>query len=244
MKAALKIYYKQIGKKFSARVHHEHLRHFAICMCDRFISLVEPQKYTFALDNKEELLKSLHHGGILLLSHYGGWAVAANCFGKFELKINVVMQEVLMQSIKQVEESIKQKKEASHLHIIDTAKGGIGVTLEIAKALKNSELVAMMADRATSDKNAVGVEFFGKEGFFNKNPFEIAYKTQKPLLALFFRYDNPQEYSIDYQILPMDFENSMSVEVQKCMRLYAKRFEENINIYPQGWFNFYNFWEK
>jgi len=242
VKEALKIYYSQIGKEFTSQVHHDHLRHFAICMCDRFISLVTPQKYTFEIENKKILLEKLHQGGILLLSHYGGWAVAANCFGKFDIKINVVMQEALIQSIKEIEEQIKNNDLMSHMHIIDTAKGGIRVTLDIANALRDGELVAMMADRATGKKNAQGVEFFKKEGFFNKNPFEIAYKMQKPLIAIFFRYEKPQTYSIDFEIISMQYDEKMDKAVAKCMRLYAQRFEKNIEIYPQGWFNFYDFW--
>ena len=242
VKEALAIYYEKINKDFNAKVLHEHLRHFAICMCDRFISLVAPKDYEFAVEERKKLEKELSEGGILLMSHFGGWASAAHCFGKIDIKINVVMQEVLMQGIKDIEDSIKSD-DRSKLNIIDTAKGGIAMTLEIAKALSNDELVAMMADRATNTKHNKGVEFFGSVGYFNKNPFEIAYKTNKPLIALFIRFESPQKYKIDYIKLDMEKEKSMDEEVGRCMREYAKRFEENIKIYPQGWFNFYNFWE-
>jgi predicted LPLAT superfamily acyltransferase len=243
VKKALKIYYEQIGVEFSKKIHHEHLRHFAICMCDRFISLIDPQSYKYEIEGRENLESDLKKGGILLLSHYGGWASAANCFGYLGLKMNIVMQEVLMQGIKDIEESIKSEK-TSHLHVIDTAKGGIAVTLEIAKALSQNELVAMMADRATSKKNTKEIDFFKKNAKFNKNPFEIAYKTDKPLFALFISYLSPQNYKIDYIKIQMNIEKSINREVERCMEMYAQRFEENIKIYPQGWFNLYDFWEK
>jgi predicted LPLAT superfamily acyltransferase len=243
VKEALSIYYQQIGQEFTPKVHHEHLRHFAICMCDRFVSSISPEHYNFDIENADELQNNLQKGGILLLSHYGGWASSANCFGSLNLKINIVMQEVLMQGIKDIENSIKSKKE-SYIHIIDTKKGGITVTLEIANALSANELVAMMGDRATSDKGKKGVLFFGKEGYFNKNPFEIAYKMDKPLISLFISYVKPQCYKIDYIKLAMNKECRMDEEVNRCMKIYANRFEMNINNYPQGWFNFYDFWEK
>lgn len=243
VKDALSIYYQQIDKEFTAKVHHDHLRHFAICMCDRFISKTNPDDYTFEIEDEKNFEEELAKGGILLLSHYGGWASGANCFKHLGIKMHIVMQEVLMNNIKAIEDSIATE-ENSFLHVIDTAKGGIAVTLDIANALSSNELVAMMADRATSKKGKKGVLFFGKEGYFNKNPFEIAYKMDKPLIALFISYIKPQHYKIDYIKIVMNQENNMDEEVTRCMKVYAQRFENAIKNYPQGWFNFYDFWEK
>lgn len=243
VKEALRIYYEKIGKEFSKKAHHEHLRHFAICMCDRFISLANPQDYDFDIEDREALEKELSQGGILLLSHFGGWASASNCFSGVNTKLNVVMQEAMMHSIKKIEDSIK-KDNTSDINIIDTSKGGIAVTLEIAKALSKNELVAMMADRATSKKNSQKIDFFNKEASFNKNPFEIAYKTDKPLFALFICYLKPQKYKLDYVKIDIDKSKDMKDEVQRTMKEYVDRFEQNVNIYPQGWFNFYDFWRS
>lgn len=239
---SLSIYYKQIGFKFTKKRYFEHLRHFAICMCDRFISLVNPEDYTFEIENEKYLNSELEKGGILLLSHFGGWSTSANCFGHLNLKMNVVMREALMQDIKEIEESIKTSS-SSHISIIDTGKGGIASTLEIAEALRKNGIVSIMADRPISKKNSKMINFFDKNALFNKNPFEIAYKMDKPLIAIFSSYVKPQTYKIDYVKIQMNKENKMKDEVLLCMETYAQRFEANIKSYPQGWFNFYDFWE-
>jgi len=239
---ALSLYYQQIGLKFTKKRHFEHLRHFAVCMCDRFISLADPEDYTFEIINEEYLNSELKKGGILLLSHFGGWSTSANCFGHLNLKMNVVMREALMRDIKDIEESIKASNN-SHLCVIDTGKGGIASTLEIAEALRKNELVSIMADRPLSIKNAKKISFFGKDALFNKNPFDIAYKMDKPLIAIFTSYIKPQTYKIDYVKIEVNKENNMQKEVTLCMEAYVNRFEENIRNYPQGWFNLYNFWE-
>lgn len=240
---ALSIYYKQIGIEFTKKRHYEHLRHFAICMCDRFISLVVPEDYKFEIKNEEYLNSELRKGGILLLSHFGGWSTSANCFGHLKLKMNVVMQESLMQEIKAIEDSIKTSS-SSHITVIDTAKGGISSTLEIAEALRKNELVSIMADRPTNNRNAKNINFFGKDALFNKNPFDIAYKMDKPLIAVFISYIKPQTYKLDYVVIKINKENEMKKEVTMCMETYAQRFETNIKDYPQGWFNLYDFWES
>lgn len=239
---ALSIYYKQIGLEFTRERHFEHLRHFAVCMCDRFISLADPEDYTFEIQNEEYLNSELKKGGILLLSHFGGWSTSANCFGHLNLKMNVVMREALMRDIKEIEESI-QTSHNSHLSIIDTGKGGIASTLEIAEALNKNELVSIMADRPISKNNAKNISFFGKDALFNKNPFDIAYKMDKPLIAIFTSYIKPQAYKIDYVKININKKNSMKDEVEMCMKKYVQRLETNIENYPQGWFNLYDFWE-
>lgn len=240
VKEALRDYYQHINKPFNNWVYFEHLRHFAITMCDRFVSKVSPQDYTFEIKNEEELMRHLHGGGILLLSHFGGWSSAGNCF--IDLKINIVMQEALMETIKCIEENLETKN--PHLSIIDLSKGGVYVTMKIASALLNNEIVAMMADRATDAKHKESVTFFGKEAAFNKNPFSIAYKTEKPLMGIAFIYQKPQHYRIEFIEITMDKNNPADAEIHKAMQTYADFFATHVASHPEQWFNLYPFWKE
>lgn len=240
VKEALKDYYQHIHKPFNHWVYFEHLRHFAITMCDRFVSKVSPQEYTFEIENKEELIRHLHRGGILLLSHFGGWATASNCFS--DLKINIVMQEAMIETIKCIEENLPTKND--HVTIIDLSKGGVSVTMKIASALLNNEIVAMMADRATDTKNKENVTFFGEEAAFNKNPFSIAYKTEKPLMGIAFSYQKPQHYTIQFIEIVMNKNNDQSEEIHKAMQTYADFFASLVSAHPEQWFNLYPFWKE
>lgn len=240
VKEALRDYYQHINKPFNNRVYFEHLRHFAITMCDRFVSKVSPQDYTFEVANKDELLRHLHGGGILLLSHFGGWSSAGNCFEGF--KINIVMHEVLMHTIKRIEESLASPN--TNLSIIDLAKGNMYVSMHIASALLNNEIVAMMGDRATEIKHAHAVTFFGAKAAFNKNPFYLAYKTEKPLIALGVAYQKPQCYTIDFLHITMNKQNHPEEEIEKAMQAYADFTATLVEKHPEQWFNFYHFWKE
>lgn len=239
VKEALRDYYAHIHKPFNNWVYFEHLRHFAITMCDRFVSRVSPHDYTFEIRNEDALVHHLQKGGILLLSHFGGWATASNCFN--DLKINIVMQEALMKPIKAIEENLEMKNH--HLNIIDLSKGGVYVTMKIASALLNNEIVAMMADRATDAKHKEIVTFFGKEAEFNKNPFSIAYKTEKPLMGIAFSYLRPQHYRIEFIEIKMDKNNHAEEEIHKAMQTYADFFATHVFAHPEQWFNLYPFWK-
>lgn len=243
IKESLEIYYRHIGEDFTFFTYSKHLRHFAICMCDRFISAIAPLDYTFNAEDMKMIEEELKKGGILLSSHFGGWASASNSLKHMDVKVNIIMQEVMLKGIKDIEGSLR-KHEEINVKTIDISKGGIGISISIAEALSRDEVVAMMGDRASSKKNREGIEFFGDIGYFNKNPFEIAYKTGKTLHALFISYDKPQTYKLDYIKIDINRDNKMSEEVSRCMQIYADRYASNIKQYPQGWFNFYDFWEK
>lgn len=118
VKIALRDYYKHLNKPFGNKVYFHHLRHFAICMCDRFISKVDSNDYTFELINYEEFYSSLDCGGIIAMSHIGGWATAGNSFRDYPM--NIVMQEVMLEEIKQIENSIE--KTVSNVKVIDLSK--------------------------------------------------------------------------------------------------------------------------
>lgn len=240
VKAALRDYYHHIQQPFNNRVYFHHLRHFAITMCDRFVSKASPQDYTIEIENEAGLMRELHKGCIILLSHFGGWATAGNCFS--DLKINVVMQEVLLSEIKKIEETLP--KSNANLNIIDLSKGGISVSLEIAAALSKNEIVAMMGDRATDAKNNQSIHFFGEEANFNKNPFLIAYKTEKPLIGLTFIYQRPQCYKLQFTTIRMNKNNPQEDEIQHAMQNYGDFFASAVKTNPEQWFNLYYFWKE
>lgn len=241
VKESLKIYYKRLEIPFTSKIYYEHLRIFAITLVDRFISKYDSISYKFVYQNEKEIRQIVENKTILLFSHFGGWSSSANQ-PITKNKINIVMQEVLLDGIKDIEDSIEKK--IGNTKIIDIAQGPISVSIEIAQAISNNEIIAMMADRATDKKYMHKTKFFNKDGYFNENPFKIAYRTQTPLLAYFTIYKGLQTYEIEARTLEIDYNLNEKEAINKVLEDYAKLFEDILKEYPNQWFNFYNFWEK
>ncbi len=241
VKESLRIYYQHLGLKFTNKIYYSHLRIFAITMIDRFISKYDPASYTFYHKEEEKVQKILENKTILLLSHFGGWASTSNK-SNINNKINIVMQESLLEGIKDIENSIENKKLDNK--IIDISKGAIAVSVEIAQALSNNEIIAMMADRATSSKYEYEVNFFKKDAYFNENPFKIAYRTKTNILTYFAVYKKKQTYEVKSYILEIDYSLNEKDAIKKVIQEYALIFENILRQHENQWFNFYNFWEK
>ena len=240
VKESLKIYYSKQNKTMSNIQYFEHLRIFAICMVDRFISKFDPDSYTFEYTGIKKQKEVLTQGTIILYSHFGGWAASANS-PLVNSKINIVMQESLIDGIKDIEKNIELK---SNTHIIDINNGALSVAIEVANALMDKEIVVMMADRSANKKGELSSKFFNDDAKFNKNPFQIAYKMNKPIMVYFIVYKDIKKYEVVHIHIKMDKNLNENDAIMKALNEYILKYEKVITKYPNQWFNFYNFWEK
>ncbi len=240
VKKALKIYYIHLGYPFSNRIYYNHLRMFAITMVDRFITKASPESYEFVYSKQKKPLEIFEHATILLFSHFGGWAASSNS-SKANNVINIVMQEVLKGSIKKIEESLGYK---SSIKVIDINNGPIAVSIAVANAFMNDEIVAIMGDRSSNKNANLALPFLGEDAYFNKNPFEIAYKMYKPIVIYFVVWIGMQKYKIEYIEIVMDYTKESAEAIQESMKIYVKKYEELVLKYPNQWLNFYDFWAK
>ena len=240
VRTSLKDYYKHLNLEFNNWVYFTHLRVFAICMVDRFISKYDPDSYNFIYKEKEKVQKILSKKTIVLFSHFGGWAASSNN-PITDNTVNIVMQEIILDSIKDIENSIERK--ISNTKIIDQSMGQIPVSIEIANAISNNEVIAIMSDRPTDEKYKYKTKFFDKDAYFNLNPFKIAFRTKTPMLAYFVINTGIQEYTVKTINIDLDFNLNEKEAIAKAMQQYVKLFEDILKEYPNQWFNFYNFWE-
>jgi predicted LPLAT superfamily acyltransferase len=236
----LKVYYEHLDIPFTNRRYYEHLRMFAVCMTDRFVAKVNPENYSFEYDNIEIPTKILETGTVLVYSHFGGWA-ASSSGAHVNNKINIVMQEAMLDGIKKIEKNLERE---SHINVIDLNQGTLAVSVQIANALVNEEVVAIMADRASNKKAEIEVLFLNEKARFNKNPFQVAYKVDKPILAYFIIWIGIQRYKVEYIKIDIDKNKPEGLAVEEALAIYVKKFEEIVKAYPNQWFNLYNFWEK
>lgn len=236
----LKVYYEHLDIPFTNRRYYEHLRMFAVCMTDRFVAKVNPEHYSFEYDNIEIPTKILESGAVLVYSHFGGWA-ASSSGAHVNNKINIVMKEAMLDGIKNIEKNLESD---SHINVIDLNQGTLAVSVQIANALVNEEVVAIMADRASNQKAETEVLFLNEKARFNKNPFQVAYKVNKPLLAYFIIWIGIQRYKVEYIKIDLDRNKPEEKAIEEALDIYVKKFEKIVKAYPNQWFNLYDFWEK
>ncbi len=240
VKVALRDYYLHLGSEMSFYTYFEHSRIFAVIMVDRFIAKANPKSYKFIFDDPDRPLEIFSKATILVLSHFGGWAASSHN-SRSTNQMHIVMQEVLNDGIKTVEESLKIK---STLNIIDLNKGSIAASISIANALMKDEVIAIMGDRISNPNATIKCEFLGEEAYFNKNPFQIAYKMKTPMVAYFVMLTGLQEYKIEFIEIDIDYDKKVDEAIKEAVESYVVKYEEVVKRYPNQWFNLYDFWKK
>jgi len=237
VKKSLESYYQHLNIDLTFFVYYKHIRYFAYSIFDRFVSRINPDELMFERENREAFM-GLKDGGIVLLSHIGGWATAAHSLKAEIPPMHIVMRESQQEKIRRVEKDKKRQNE-SGVKIIDLNDGAIAANIQIANALMDNEVIAMMTDRVIDTHKEIKVRFLGTEISINRNPFDIAYRFKKKLVATFVINVDKAKYKLIFR--EIDLEDKTLDEIAQK---YIDILEDVIKVYPNQWYNFYDFFNQ
>ena len=237
VKKSLASYYKHLNIDLTYFTYYKHIKYFSNSILDRYVSRINPDKLMFERENKEAFL-SLKDGGIVLLSHVGGWATAAHSLKADLPSIHIVMRDTQKSNIKKVEKE-KNRKNESGVKMIDLNNGAIAANIQIANALMANEVIAMMADRVLDSKKTIDVTFLGTKVPINRNPFDIAHRFRKKLVATFVINIDKAKYKLIFREIELSDKT-----IEDIAQEYMNILEEIIKLYPNQWYNFYDFFNQ
>jgi predicted LPLAT superfamily acyltransferase len=149
--------------------------------------------------------------------------------------MSIVMRENTQENIQRVEQN-KQRDNEHSVKLIDLNQGAISANIQIANALMEKELVAFMVDRVVDENKTVEVEFLNTKVLINKNPFGIAMRIKKPLVAIFVTNHSLQKYDISLDLIR---ESSLEQMAQE----YTNILQKTTKKHPNQWYNFYDFFK-
>jgi KDO2-lipid IV(A) lauroyltransferase len=118
-------------------------------------------------------------------------------------------------------------------------------TIELVKALRNNEIVAMLGDRQDSP-NTIDVDFFGRRTRFPMGVAMLAMMAGSPVLPVFVVMEKGRKYRGIIE-KPIYFDGGERGKrervIREGMQEIARVFEDYIRRYPDQWYNFYSYWE-
>lgn len=203
------------------------------------------QGFQFIFHGEEYIRQALAEGkGVVIISaHCGNWQAAANLLERLEVPVNLVAYEGEAAPLRRLSPLTSGKARFSLISLEDPLAAGI----QIMKALRRGEIVAMHADRALEDSSTIQVPFLGTPARFPAGPFAVAAVSGAPLIHTFaMRVKDYHYHFYAYPAEHLSFSRK-PLERQAQMRawvgLFAARLEETLKQYPLQWYNYYNFWE-
>jgi len=183
-------------------------------------------------------------GAICITPHLGNWEMGGLLLAFRGGTLNVLSLDEPDAKTKAFRGRFRHSKGIRELYI----RGGVEdpfSTIELVKALRNNEIVAMLGDRENSP-NTIDVDFFGRRTRFPKGVGILAMMTGAPVLPVFVVLEKDRKYRGIIE-KPIYFDGSRRGErdrvIREGMEKIARVFEDYIGRYPDQWYNFYSYWE-
>lgn len=220
-----------------------HFSTFAKLLSDR-LEVLDQGKAAFesGYTDFHNLTDALAEGdGVILLSaHFGSWGIAgAQLAG--HARPNVVVFDNEAESIRRF---YARHPERTPPKLIVQSEGPTA-SMEILRALRSGEIVAMLADRVVPGGASVRVPFFGQDILLPVGPFSLAVVSGAPIAITFGHKAGFGRH--EFVVLPArrfvaKRRADREALVEEGARWFAAALEAEARAHPHQWLNFYLYW--
>src|SRR5688572_16464861 len=115
----------------------------------------------------------------------------------------------------------------------------------MGEALQKNELICLHADRFLEGNKTTLQMFLGEEARFPFGPFLLAASFRVPVSIVFaFKETKSHYHFFGSPLLTRRDDESKDGFITRLTSAFVRELEQKVKIYPEQWFNYYNFWAK
>ena len=200
-----------------------------------------PQPLRIDVPKNDALAATLTNGqgAVVVTGHFGNWDVAAKELRAYGRPINLVMAREVNATTSAY---VRQAREAAGVEVI-YSDSSVFSSLNMVRALRRNEVVAIQLDRPMDADGTRLVPFFGAPASFPSGPFVLARVAGVPLIPVFAPRLGLRHYAIrvgDRFDIAREARDARSLD--RVMGEVAAAFEAVVREFPTQWFQFLPFW--
>jgi KDO2-lipid IV(A) lauroyltransferase len=202
-----------------------------------------PRPIQLDLPERDCIVDALQEGrgAVLVTGHIGNWDIAAKSLCDYGRPINLVMAREVNAT---TQDYVRNMREAAGVRVIysDTS---VFSALNMIRALRDNEIVAIQLDRTLGLGSTRAVPFFGAPAPFPSGPFVLARLSGAPLIPVFIPRVGTRHYAVRIGaplLVSRDARDTYSLD--RAMRTVVSEFETIIREFPSQWFQFTPFWRQ
>lgn len=198
--------------------------------------------FTYHFDGEQHLQRMVQGGGggILISAHVGNWEAAGHLLKRLQTRINVVMFDGEHRRIKAYLQSVT----GGHNFNVIVIRPDMSHVYAIGEALQKNELVCLHGDRFVAGNKTRVETFLGAPAQFPLGPFQLAAGFRVPVSLVFAFKASPTHYhfygSPPLQRLPDEAREDYT---SRLIATFVRDLEQKLALYPDQWFNYYDFWD-
>ena len=218
-------------------------RHFSSVFVDIIYTFVKknPGKLLkpFEVNNIEVLEKALEKkkGVIMFSAHFGNWELIPLILSsRVNREIGIVARAMDNPLVEAVVKRFREHMGSTVIY----KKNSIRTML---KMLEKNQIVILLIDQNTIDKEAVFVEFFGQTVLAVPSISLLHLKKKKPVIPLFLHYEEDRIVLDLLEEIRFTPSGDHTRDLKELTQLCTSLIEENIRKYPEQWFWFHNRWK-
>jgi len=200
-------------------------------------------KFTYEFDGEDNLRDIVKggRGGILLSAHVGNWEAAGHLLRRLDTRINVVMYDGEHQQIK---EYLQQVTGGRNLNVI-LIRPDMSHVYAMGEALQKNELICLHADRFLEGNKTILRNFLGEVAQFPQGPFLLSSSFKVPVSVVFaFKESSNHYHFYGSKTIERSLEESKVDFMDRLLTSFVDELEQKVKMYPEQWFNYFNFWGK
>jgi lauroyl/myristoyl acyltransferase len=212
---------------------------FARCMTET-MEYCEPSPPPIQVDLPEQdnVAEALHEGrgAVVVTGHFGNWDIAAKTLHEHGRPINVVMAREVNATTNQY---VRAARERAGVQVIYSDTSVLS-SLNMIRALRRNEVVAIQLDRSLGAVGARLLPFFGASASFPSGSFVLARAAETPFIPVFTPRLGTRHYAIrvgDRFSVPRE-----TRALGRVMAEVVHLFEDTVRAFPTQWFQFVPFW--
>ena len=218
---------------------------FAWCLTERYRRLAAPGLFSAALEGGEHWDQVMGTtGGVLIVTaHLGPWETAVH-FGasNSRRRIHIVREKEIDPKAQRFVEQLLSR--SGHEYVTHFAGQELTLALELAKALREGDVVALQCDRPREGGRTVQVSLFGKPMPLPTGPAALARAAGVPILPVFnFREGRFKVRTIARTPIHVGHTADRDADVEEATRHLGAEIAWAIEQRPHQWFCFRKLWE-
>jgi len=215
---------------------------FAHCMTESMEYYgPRPKPIRFDMAARDPIVDALRlgRGVVLVTGHIGNWDISAKNLREYDQPINLVMAR---EPNATSQEYVRHMRERAGVRVI-YSDSSVFSALNMIRALRQNEIVAIQLDRMLNLGGARSVPFFGAPTAFPSGPFVLARLAGAPLIPVFIPRLGTRHYAVRFgSRLMLSREARDAHALDRAMRAVVGEFEAIIREFPSQWFQFAPFW--
>lgn len=181
---------------------------------------------------------------VLWMSHLGNWEVACHALKGYRVPLTLVLGKRPGERVEAVQKADLARRGIKAVYVSDDKDLGV---LEVAKALKAGEVVAVSGDRLFDEsQRAVTVTFLGRACRVPAGPYVLSLLGEADIVPIFGMREGRLSYRF-IALKPRRVRASDRAGREAAMREAAQTcfadLEAMVKRYPEQWYNFFDYFE-